>query len=169
MTIARSLLPEFDQEMMATRAVLSAAAEEHGSFRPHPKSWTLGELGLHIANLVSWLRLTLSSAEFDVDPEGANRPSSPVYESMAETLRRFEQNRDEARRALESATDEDLRAPWTLKNRGRVVFTMPRIACVRSFVLNHLIHHRGQLTVYLRLCGLAVPPTYGLTADNPAP
>lgn len=169
MSIAKSLLPEFDHEMITTRAVLSAVAEDRTGFRPHPRSWTMGELSLHIANLLHWLCMTLQSTELDLDPVDGPTFTSPKFESAAATLARFEQNRDAARAALAQASDGDLMVPWTLKSRGHAIFTMPRLACVRTFVLNHVIHHRGQLTVYLRLCDIAVPSIYGPTADNPTP
>lgn len=169
MSLAKSLLPEFDHEMITTRSVLGAVRETSTSFRPHPKSWTMGELSLHIANLLSWLVSTLKSTEFDLDPPGGPKFSLPKFESAAATLAIFERNSKAARAALLTASDSDLMVPWTLKSGGRAIFTMPRIACVRSFVMNHVIHHRGQLTVYLRLCDIAVPSIYGPTADNPTP
>lgn len=169
MPIAKALLPEFDQEMMTTRAVLRAVREDKTGFRPHAKSWTTGELSMHIANLLSWLVSTLHSTEFDLNPPGGPRFSPPKFESAAATLQSFDNNSKIARTALATASDADLMVAWTLKSAGVPIFTMPRIACVRSFVLNHLIHHRGQLTVYLRLCDIAVPSVYGPTADNPTP
>jgi uncharacterized damage-inducible protein DinB len=112
---------------------------------------------------------TLKSTEFDLAPPGGPRFSPPKFESAAATLAIFELNSRAARAALATASDSDLMVTWTLKSGGHPIFTMPRIACVRSFVLNHLIHHRGQLTVYLRLCDIAVPSVYGPTADNPTP
>ncbi|MSR63902.1 MAG: DUF664 domain-containing protein [Planctomycetes bacterium] len=159
------LLPELDQELATTRTLLTAVPEAKTSFRPHPKSWTLGELGLHLANVLTWLPMTLRSTEFDLDPLGGPRVVSPKFESAAATLKVFDETARAARSALAAVSDAELAVPWTLKRRGLVLFTLPRAACIRSFVMNHLIHHRGQFTVYLRLCDIPLPPIYGPTAD----
>ncbi len=163
--IREALLPEFDQELATTRRVLAVVPESRTGFRPHPKSWTLGELALHVANVLTWLPSTLRTTELDLDPPGGPSFVPPKFESAAATLRVFEQAALAARAALASASDAELAVPWTLKKRGQALFTVPRAACVRSFVLNHLIHHRGQLTVYLRQCDVPLPPIYGPTAD----
>jgi uncharacterized damage-inducible protein DinB len=160
MAIRDSFLPELDQELATTRALLVLVPEAKTSFRPHPKSWTLGELALHVANVLSWLPATLARTELELD-----RLVPPRFESAAATLRTFDENAGAARAALAAASDEDLRVPWTLKRHGQELFTLPRVTCVRSFVMNHLIHHRGQLTVYLRLVDVPLPPVYGPTAD----
>ena len=163
MLIRDSLLPELDQELATTRRVLAIVPEQHTGFRPHKKSWTLGELSLHVANVLSWLPLTLETTEFDLNTPGGQ--SSKSFESAAATCQRFEETSRAARAALARASDADLLVPWTLKRQGQALFTLPRVACVRSFVMNHLIHHRGQLTVYLRLVDVPLPPIYGPTAD----
>lgn len=165
MALTDALLPEFDQELSTTRTLLAAVPEARTSFRPHPKSWTLGELSLHLAHLLTWLPSTLTLTELDLDPPGGPSFVPPKFESAAATLRMFDTNAKAARAALASASDADLQVPWTLKKHGQALFTLPRAACVRSFVLNHLIHHRGQLTVYLRLVDVPLPPVYGPTAD----
>lgn len=165
MAIRDALLPEFDQELATTRTLLGLVPETRTSFRPHPKSWTLGELSLHLANLLTWLPSTLSATELDLDPPGGPRFVPPKFESAATTLRVFDENARAARTALAAASDADMQVPWTLKKHGQPLFTLPRVACLRSFVLNHLIHHRGQLTVYLRLVDVPLPPVYGPTAD----
>lgn len=167
MPIRDSLLPELDQELATTRKLLEVVPEAKTGFRPHEKSWTLGELSLHVANVLSWLPLTMQATEIDLSPPGGEPLTPPVFESAAATLRRFDETSRAARAALAGASDEDLGVPWTLKRRGQALFTLPRVACVRSFVLNHLIHHRGQLTVYLRMCDVPLPPVYGPTADVP--
>jgi uncharacterized damage-inducible protein DinB len=163
--IRDALLPELEQELATTRTVLAAVPEAHTGYRPHPKSMTLGELSLHVANVLTWLPLTLERTELDLQPATGPEWPPPVFASAAATLARFEENARAARTALGAATDADLAVPWTLKKAGRELFTLPRAACVRSFVMNHLIHHRGQLTVYLRLCDVPLPPVYGPTAD----
>jgi uncharacterized damage-inducible protein DinB len=162
MAIRDALLPELDQELATTRKVLEAVPEARTGFRPHAKSWTLGELSLHVANVLRWLPMTLSSTELDLSSPAY---VSPRFESAAATLRMFDETARAARAALAAVSDTELAVPWTLKRRGVVLFTLPRVACVRSFVMNHLIHHRGQLTVYLRLCDVPLPPVYGPTAD----
>jgi uncharacterized damage-inducible protein DinB len=165
MAIRDSLLPELDTELATTRRLLELVPEGKTSFRPHTKSWTLGELSLHVANVLTWLPSTLRSTELDLDPPGGPRFVPPKFESAAATLKMFDETSRAARAALAGATDAELAVPWTLKKRGQAMFTLPRAACVRSFVLNHLIHHRGQLTVYLRMCDVPLPPVYGPTAD----
>jgi len=165
MPIRDSLLPELDQELATTRKLLAAVPEAKTAFRPHAKSWTLGELSLHLANLLTWLPSTLKATELDLSPPGGQPFTPPRFESAAATLRMFDETSRAARAALASASDAELMVPWTLKRSGQALFTMPRLACVRSFVMNHLIHHRGQLTVYLRLCDVPLPPVYGPTAD----
>jgi uncharacterized damage-inducible protein DinB len=169
MSLAAALLPEFDQETATTRHVLAAVPQAKTAFRPHRKSWTLGELSLHAANVLAWLPMTLQTTELDLDPPGGAKFAPREFESAAATLAAFDANVTAARAALQAASDQDLMVPWTLKSRGRPHFTLPRLACVRSFVLNHMIHHRGQLTVYLRLCDVPVPMVYGPTADTPGP
>ena len=165
MPIAQALLPEFDHEMASTRAVLERIPEAKVSFRPHPKSWTLGELGLHLANLPTWATMTLTLPELDLAPPGGPGFKSPKFESAAASVRLLDENVAKARALIAAATDADLVTMWSLKNAGVTVFTLPRLAVLRSMVLSHMIHHRGQLTVYLRMCDVPLPPIYGPTAD----
>ena len=167
MALADSLLPEFDQELATTRRVLEACPADRADWKPHPKSFSVGELGLHIANLLTWAGRTLEATEYDVDPPDGSAAPAPVFESVAANLTRFDQNSAAARASIANATDEDLKVHWTLKHAGRELFTLPRLACLRSFILNHLIHHRGQLTVYLRQLEVPLPQVYGPTADAP--
>jgi len=165
MALRDSLLPELDHELATTRSVLAVVPEAKTAFRPHAKSWTLGELSLHVANLLTWLPSTLRSTELDLSPPGGPAFTPPRFESAAATLKMFDETSRAARAALAAASDAELLVPWTLKKSGQVMFTMPRLACVRSFIMNHMIHHRGQLTVYLRLCDVPLPSVYGPTAD----
>src|SRR5207244_1707237 len=139
--------------------------ESKTAFRPHPKSWTQGELALHVANVLTWLPLTMKRAELDLAPPGGPEFAPPKFESQAATLKFFDETARAARAAVAGASDDDFLVPWTLKRRGQVLFTAPRLRCVRTFVMSHMIHHRGQLTVYLRMCDVALPPVYGPTAD----
>jgi uncharacterized damage-inducible protein DinB len=154
------LLPELDGELATTRAVLARVREEHAAFQPHPRSWTLGELALHVASVPAWLPTTLRTRELEL---ASFVP--PRFTSAAAALRDFEQHAAAARAALSLASDAEFAQPWTLKRHGQALFTLPRSACIRTFVFSHLIHHRGQLTVYLRLCDVPLPPIYGPTAD----
>jgi uncharacterized damage-inducible protein DinB len=164
--IADSLLPEFDHEMAVTRPMLARTPEKDPAWKPHPKSMTLGRLAGHIAELPGWLVTTLEQTELDFNPPGGGAWKAAEFTSTAALLALFDDNVKRARAALTKALDQDFMVPWTLKNSGATIFTLPRIAVVRSFVMNHLIHHRGQYTVYLRLNGVAVPQTYGPTADE---
>ena len=165
MSLAQILLPEFDNEMAATRRLLELVPDRDAAWRPHPKSSTLGDLAAHIATLPLWGRLTVELPELDLGaPDNAN-VARLAFTTASEVVERFDRNVRDARAALASATDESMGASWSLRNSGHTVFTLPRAAVLRSFVLSHLIHHRGQLTVYLRLRDVPLPSTYGPTAD----
>jgi uncharacterized damage-inducible protein DinB len=164
MTIAELLLPEFDQEMTTTRRVLERVPGDKFTWKPHDKSFSMGHLASHIANMITWTVDTMNKSEFDLDsvtPEEMNRAAK----DRAELLSWFDSNVGAARAAL-NKPDTDYFVPWTLKKGSQVFFTMPRYTCVRSFCLNHIIHHRAQLGVYLRLNNVAVPASYGPSADE---
>jgi uncharacterized damage-inducible protein DinB len=165
MTIAQSLLPEIDQENASTRRLLELVPDSRAAWKPHAKSWSLGDLSVHIANLPAWAAMTMQSSELDLRPPGGPAWTPPKYSSPAATVEMFDENSGRARAAIAAASDADLMAPWTLKKAGQTIFTLPRVGSLRSFVMNHVIHHRGQLTVYLRLCDVPLPSTYGPTAD----
>lgn len=167
MTMSESLLPEFDHEMGTTRALLERVPDARAGWTPHPKSWTLGELVAHLTNLPAWAVGTLTSTAFDLGAPEAARYAPPRFQSTAATLELFDANVKNARAAVASASDADMTTIWTLKNGQHVIFSLPRAAALRSFVMNHLIHHRGQLSVYLRLNDVPLPPIYGPTADSP--
>lgn len=166
MAIADGILPEFDQEMAATRGVLAAIPEDQWSWKPHDKSYPLGDLANHVAQLPAWGPLTLGASEFDIDPEGGMEPP-PIATNVADLLAKFDKNAAAARQSIADASDEKFFESWTMKKRGEALFTAPKIGVLRRFVLNHGIHHRGQLTVYLRLLDAPVPQTFGPTADFP--
>ena len=166
MGIAQNLLPELETELTGTRKLLELCPNAKGEWKPHPKSYSLGDLATHVANLVGWTAMTLQTTELDVAPAGLSKPLSPKFESIKATLELFDDNVRAARAALLATGDDDFQVGWTLKAGGVALFTMPRHACLRSFVLNHLIHHRGQLSVYLRLLDVPLPQIYGPTADT---
>ena len=165
MAIKDALLPEFDHEMGSTRRLLERVPDAELKWRPHPKSYNLGSLAAHVANIPTWAKIALESAFFDAAAMGPDaRPKEP--ESVAEVLRRFDANVAAARAAIAQQTDASLMGSWTLKQGEHEVFTLPKAAVLRGFVMNHLIHHRGQLTVYLRMRDVPLPSIYGPTADE---
>ncbi len=166
MKISETLLPEFDQEMANTRKTLERVPADKSDWKPHPKSMSLGALSAHIASMPGWTSLTMQSDSFDYAPPGAPPYQTPTFASNKELLEAFDKGVDEARAALVAADDGKFLAPWTLLAGGKTILTMPRVGVVRSFVLNHTIHHRAQLGVYLRLNDLPVPALYGPSADE---
>jgi len=164
MAIKDALLPEFDHEMATTRRLLERVPEAEFAWKPHDKSMALGQLAGHIANLPQWCSAMLASTVFDLDSLPADRPQMPV--SRAALIEEFDAKVSAARNQLTSTLDAEFMVPWTLKKGGQEVFTLPRISALRGFVMNHLIHHRGQLSVYLRLKDVPLPSIYGPTADE---
>ena len=166
MPIAQSLLPEFDAEMATTRRLLDRVPEDRGGFRPHEKSTSLGTLAVHIAQLPSFVVATMQGPETDMSPPGKPAFRVPDFEGRERLLALFDQNVAAARAALAAASDEDADASWTLKAGGHTILTLPRAVAWRTLAINHLIHHRGQLSVYLRLNDVPLPSIYGPTADE---
>jgi len=157
-----AMIPEFDHEMASTRKMLDRVPDERLDFRPHEKSWTLRELAGHVANLPNWIAPTLQTSEFDLSTPF----DQPNPQSRDDLLALFDSAVAAARPALQAATSGTLGAPWTLRTGDQVHFTMPKAAVVRFFVMNHLVHHRGQLGLYLRMLNVPVPGMYGPTADE---
>ena len=165
MAINQALLPEFDQEMANTRKTLERVPDGKYDWKPHEKSTPMGGLATHLANLPSWTNFTIDQDSLDIAPNGEPQRATPIN-SPAELLETFDKNVAAARAAISGATDEHLFKPWTLLANGKTLLTMPRVAVLRSFVMNHLIHHRAQLGVYLRLNDIPVPSIYGPSADE---
>jgi len=161
-----SILPEFDHEMANTRRVLERIPNGKFGWKPHARSWPMGGLASHVANLPTWVGLTLGAAELDIAPPGEKPRKARELTTDRELLETFDANVRDARAAIETASDEEFAKPWTLKAGGRPIFTMEKRAVLRSAVMNHLIHHRAQLCVYLRLNDLPVPALYGPSADE---
>ena len=162
MPLNQALLPEFDHEMANTRKSLERVPEGRSDWKPHPKSMTLGGLATHLATINHWAEAIVGQDSFDV----TNAPPTPALKSKAELLETFDKNAAAARKTIAGASDEHLLKPWSLISGGRAVFTLPRIGVLRSFIMNHIIHHRAQLGVYLRMNDVPVPSLYGPSADE---
>jgi uncharacterized damage-inducible protein DinB len=160
MTIAEKLLPEFDLEMATTRRLLERVPSDKGEWKPHPKSFSLGHLAQLVATMPGWLTRMVRNPEIDL-----GKGPGYSYESTETLLEKFDANVREAREAIASAKDSTFDEPWSLKMHSQVLFTQPRGDAVRG-TINHLIHHRGQLTVYLRMVDVPIPSIYGPTADE---
>ena len=167
MAIADVLLPEFDHEMSITRKLLARVPEAQADWRPHPRSQSFGELALHVAGIPGYATAVLTQADLDVNPPGAAPAARPAFESTAGVLERFDGHVARARAALAATSDEQMVTPWALKNGGHTIISRPRAAMLRALALSHMIHHRGQLSVYLRLQDIPVPSIYGPSADEP--
>ncbi len=166
MSLSEAFLLEFDHEMANTRKTLERVPDGKLAWKPHEKSGTMGWLAGHVANIPGWIVFTLKEDSLDLAPAG--KPVQPASEpiSRKELLATFDKNVSEARAALAKASDAQLRKPWTLLKTGKPILTMPRMAVLRSFVMNHCIHHRAQLGVYLRLNNVPLPAIYGPSADE---
>ena len=161
MTIAEKLLPEFDQEMATTRRLLARVPDDNGDWKPHPRSFSVAHLAQLVARMPGWQTLALKYTTLDL-----NSGATYTNESTATLLAEFDKNVAEARAAIAEAADADFAIHWSLTAGDRVLMTLPREVVVRQN-MNHLIHHRGQLTVYLRELDVPLPSIYGPTADEP--
>ena len=161
MSISAALLPEFDHEMATTRKTLERVPDDKLGWTPHDRSMTLGRLASHIAEMPAWGVAGLKMDSLDM---GGYKPWQGA--SREEILAVFDKNVADARAAIAGADDATYMSNWSLTAGGQTLMTMPKIAVVRSFVLNHVIHHRGQFSVYLRLNDIAVPSIYGPSADE---
>jgi len=161
MGFAKSLLPEFDQEMASTRKAIERVPTDKGAWKPHPKSFALGHLAQLVATMPGWITNMATKTDLDL-------AKSPGYslQSTESLVATFDKLVTEARAAIAGLKDSDISVPWSLKHGDHVLFTTSRGETIRS-TINHLIHHRGQLTVYLRLVDVPVPSMYGPTADEP--
>ena len=163
MTTSQTIALDFDQEMNSTRKLLERIPldDAHRNYKPHEKSMPLDRLATHVAELPSWAKLALTSELFELKPGFQPR----IAKSRAELLEIFDQSVKEGRMAIDAATEEDMQKSWSFKFGETIAFTAPRTSVLRSFI-NHLVHHRAQLGVYLRINGIAIPGMYGPSADE---
>ena len=156
----------YTREAIGTRKALERVPFEKAEWAPHKRSMTLGRLAGHIVEMQTWGLFILTTDAFDMAPVGEERYASPVFESTDDLLAAFDQGVSAIEEALPGITDEAWAEHWSLKSGGEEVFGGPRGGFFGNMVINHVIHHRGQLTVYLRLCDIPVPALYGPSADE---
>ena len=166
MSLCDGLLNEFDHEMVNTRKMLERVPDEKFDWQPHVKSFPLGALAAHIANLPGFIKMMMTTDSFDVATLGGEQPWKKVPTTRQELLELFDANVAAARETLAAAKEEDFMQTWTLFNDGAVIFALPRVAALRTMAMSHLIHHRAQLGLYLRLNDVPVPGMYGPSADE---
>lgn len=161
--ISAALVSEMEHEAVTTRTCLERVPADKFAFKPHEKSMEMGRLASHIAEMFSWTPATLQNAELDF-AKMDYKPFEP--KTTEELLEFFDKNVAEALDVLKTTSDAGFMETWTMRNGDKVYFTLPKVAVMRSFVMNHIIHHRGQLSVYLRLNDIPVPSIYGPSADE---
>jgi uncharacterized damage-inducible protein DinB len=166
MAISAAFLGEYDHEMAKTRESLSRIPDDKFNYKPHPKSMAMGKLASHIAQFPIWAKMTMQTPNFDVAPVGGQPVPQPELNNREQILAFFDKTVPEARAAIAAASDQAMMEPWALLSGGKPIFTMPRVAVLRGMVMNHLIHHRAQLGVYLRMNDIPVPAIYGPSADE---
>jgi uncharacterized damage-inducible protein DinB len=166
MSMVDLLLPEFDEEMAAARRMLERVPDGHAAWQPHPKSMSLGRLATHIAEIPSWTVNSLTRSALDIAPPGGPPFQPRVVESTAERLQLFDTNVAAARAALAAVPDAEFAKPWSFKRGGQTIWTRPKHEVFRRMAMSHLVHHRAQLGVYLRLQEVAIPGMYGPSADE---
>lgn len=169
MNIGQSMLPEFDMEMANTRKVLERVPDELFPWKIHEKSNAVGWVANHLADIPGWVEMTLCHDTLDVEPVAGQPYQSPCENTTAAVLTLFDNNVAEGRQLLETVADAKLFEPWSLLKQGQEIMTLPRLAVLRTWVLNHTIHHRAHLCVYLRVNNIPVPGLYGPSADDPQP
>jgi uncharacterized damage-inducible protein DinB len=158
------VLSEFDQEMAATRRMLERLPDGALAWKPHEKSFSLGALAGHLSQIPHWGRAILERDRYDLAHDATARAPEP--QTRAEVLHSFDGHVQAVRKTLATRDERELLAPWALTRGGHVIVSLPRVAAFHRFFLYHLVHHRGQLSVYLRLQNVPLPPIYGPTADE---
>jgi len=166
MKLSDQLLPEFDQEVANTRKTLERVPDDKFDWKPHEKSMTLGKLANHLTEIPGWAMVTMEQDQFDMMPAGGQSYQAPTGKNRQELLRIFDEGVSKTRASIAKASDEHFMKNWALLKGGEKVMSMPRAIVMRSFIMNHMIHHRAQLGVYLRLNNIPVPSIYGPSADE---
>ena len=161
--LANAFIGELQYEATATRKILERIPADKFDYKPHEKSMTMARLAVHVAEMINWAKVTVTTTELDF---AAEQPKPFEPQTTGELVEYFEKNLTEAIEALKNTSDEAMFETWTLRNGEAVYLTMPRIQTLRGMVFNHIWHHRGQLSVYLRLNDIAVPEIYGPSADE---
>lgn len=160
MSFAEIILPEFDDEMQRTRTVLAAIPKEHMDWQPDASMRSVGWNANHLAEIIGWTADILDQDEFDIAPVDGPRYETPNIADPVQLLAKYDSALATARRALLEASDARFAEPWTMKMSGQPLFTIAKSACIRKWVMNHSIHHRAILSVYLRMCGVDLTPVY---------
>ncbi|GAA4763076.1 MULTISPECIES: DinB family protein [Flavobacterium] len=163
MKLNEFLLPEFLYETANTRKLLAAIPEEHFDYKSNEKAMSLSQLANHIAEIPTWVPATFLYPELDF---GKIKYEAPNHNTVSELLAFYDKNIEEATKLMHEVSNETLHENWTMRNGETVYFTMPKLSVYRTFIMNHTIHHRGQLTAYLRALNCKFPGMYGPTADD---
>ncbi len=166
MSISASILPEFDHEMASTRKVLECVTDDKLDWKANPKLNTIGWVANHLAEIPGWVEGTLTRDTWDIHPADGEPYQSPALGSQSEILALFDENVATARKQIESTADQEYGKEWSLLSGGEALITMPKIGVIRTWVLNHAIHHRAFLCAYLRLNDIPVPGMYGPSGDE---
>ncbi len=166
MNVAPTLLPEFEQETANTRKVLERIPDDKIEWKAHPKSNSIGWVASHLVNIPGWVEGIMTQDAWDIHPPGGEMYVTKQLTNRQDILAEFDNNVASAKKALSSATDEELAKTWSLLMQGNAMFTMPRLAALRTWVFSHSIHHRAFLCVYLRLNDVPVPGMYGPSGDE---
>lgn len=167
MAMNQALIPEFDQEMANTRKALERVPDGKWDWKPHAKGGTVGWYVNHLILFPGWLAHMFTCDSLDVAP-GGKQIEQPKATNIKEALAIFDKGVADGRAALAKASDADLMKVWSLLNNGQTFFSLPRVAAYRGMIMNHMIHHRGQLTIYFRLNEIPVPSLYGPSGDEVA-
>jgi uncharacterized damage-inducible protein DinB len=162
MAMNEALLAEFDHEMAVTRRLLDRVPADRLGWKPHARSMSMGRLATHLSEIPAWSVAVISGSSFNITGDYLPRECA----SIEEVLRSFDSSVAETRAALARISDAELGAPWSLLKDGQEVFSLPRVAALRGFLFSHVVHHRGQLSVYLRMNDVPLPAIYGPSADQ---
>lgn len=164
LSVMQAALGDLEMELETTRRLLASIPDEHLAWRPHERSWTLGALAAHTANLLHWQLLILQQDEFDLASAPAPAPAGP--DSAETLLRQFDERAAALQKAVAKIGEDELSSLWTLRHGSSTIFSKPKALVLRQMGISHMVHHRAQLGVYLRLLNLPVPPSYGPTGDE---